>query len=81
MTKIATVRTLVTLPTIHGLVMHQIDVKIDFPNGDLEEEIYMFQSNRCVALGKRIKFLSLGNSFTSLNRPLNSGIKKNLTTL
>ena len=43
MTKIATIRTLITLPAIHYLVVHQMDVKTAFLNGDLEEEIYMSQ--------------------------------------
>mgnify|MGYP003791847765 CR=1 FL=1 len=51
MTKIATIRTLVALATIHGLVVHQMDVKTVFLNGDLEEEIYMSQPEGCVVPG------------------------------
>jgi len=40
-TKIAVIRTLITLAAIHDLVVHQVDVKTAFLNGDLEEEIYM----------------------------------------
>jgi len=40
-TKIGTIRTMVTLASIHSLVIHQMDVKTTFLNGDLEEEIYM----------------------------------------
>ena len=40
-TKIATVRISIALATIFDLVVHQMDVKTTFLNGDLEEEIYM----------------------------------------
>jgi len=40
-TKIATTSTQVTLAAIYSLVVHQMDTKIAFLNGDLEEEIYM----------------------------------------
>ena len=51
MSKIATIRTLVALTAIHGLVVHQIDVKTIFLNGDLEEEIYVSEPDGCVVLG------------------------------
>jgi len=34
-TKIATIRTLIALAAIHDLVVHQMDVKTTFLNGDL----------------------------------------------
>ena len=42
-TKIATIRFLIALSTIRGLIIHQMDVKTTFLNGDLKEEIYMEQ--------------------------------------
>ena len=51
MTKIATIRSLIALAVIFDLVVHQMDVKIAFLNGDLEEEIYMTQPEGCEVLG------------------------------
>ena len=42
-TKIATIHSLIALAAIHGLVVHQMDVKIVFLNGGLREEIYVEQ--------------------------------------
>ncbi|KAL0349107.1 UNVERIFIED_CONTAM: Retrovirus-related Pol polyprotein from transposon TNT 1-94 [Sesamum angustifolium] len=42
-TKIATIRALIALSAINDLMIHQMDVKTAFLNGDLEEEIYMEQ--------------------------------------
>ena len=39
--RIATIRVLVALASIHKMVIHQMDVKTTFLNGDLEEEVYM----------------------------------------
>ena len=39
-----TIRTLVAVTDIDGVIIHQMDVKTTFLNGDLEEEIYMSQS-------------------------------------
>ena len=38
-TRIASIRVLIALDSIHNLVIHQMDVKTTFLNGDLEEEI------------------------------------------
>ena len=50
-TKIATIRTLVALIAIHSLIMHQMDVKTAFLNGDLEEETCMSQPKGCMVPG------------------------------
>ena len=50
-TKIAIIRTLIALAIVHDLVVRQMDVKIAFLNGNLEEEIYMSQPERCEVLG------------------------------
>nr|GEW90427.1 zinc finger, CCHC-type [Tanacetum cinerariifolium] len=41
--KISTIRLLLALAAIHDLVIHQMDVKTAFLNGDLDEKIYMKQ--------------------------------------
>ena len=63
MIKIATIKTLVGLVAIHDLVVHQMDVKIAFFNGDLEEEIYMLQPEGCEVPGQENKVCKLRNPF------------------
>jgi len=43
-TRISSIRVLFALPFICKFVIHQMDIKIAFLNGDLEREIYMLQS-------------------------------------
>ena len=50
-------------------------VKTTFFNRDPEEEIYMSQPEGCAIPGGRVEYASLGNSFTILNKLLNSGMK------
>ena len=51
-TRIASIRILFTIASIYKLVVHQMDVKTAFLNGDLEEEIYMEQPEGYVVLGQ-----------------------------
>ncbi|GJX44200.1 zinc finger, CCHC-type containing protein [Tanacetum coccineum] len=44
--RISTIRLLIALAATHDSVIHQMDVKTAFLNGDLEEEIYMKQPER-----------------------------------
>nr|ABB47331.1 retrotransposon protein, putative, Ty1-copia subclass [Oryza sativa Japonica Group] len=41
--RLTTIRVLLALAASHGLLIHQMDVKTAFLNGELEEEIYMDQ--------------------------------------
>nr|KAJ0190300.1 hypothetical protein LSAT_V11C800429390 [Lactuca sativa] len=53
------------LAAIHNLVIHQMDVKTAFLNGDLDEEIYMKQPEGFVMPGNEHKFddVVLSNGF------------------
>ena len=65
-TRIALIRVLFTLTSIHNLVIHQMDVKIAFLNRDLEEEIYMEQPEGCVVPEKEKKVCKLVKSLYGL---------------
>jgi len=63
-TKIATIRTLIALATIFDLVLHQMDVKTAFLNGDSDEEIYTTQPEGCEVPGQENKVCRLKSPFT-----------------
>jgi len=67
-TKIAIIRTLIALATIHDLVLHQMDVKIVFLDGDLEEEIYMSQPEGCEVPGQENQVCKLRKSLYGLKQ-------------
>ncbi|GKD55205.1 zinc finger, CCHC-type containing protein [Tanacetum coccineum] len=54
--RITTIRLLLALAAIHNLVIHQMDVKPAFLNGDLLEEVYMKQPEGFVMPGNEHKF-------------------------
>ena len=39
--RMTTIRVLLSLDASHGLLVHQMDVKTTFLNGELDEEIYI----------------------------------------
>jgi hypothetical protein len=50
--RLTTIRVLLFLAASHGLLVHQMDVKTSFLNGELDEEIYMEQLAGFVANGQ-----------------------------
>ena len=53
MARLTTIRVLLSLAASHGLLIHQMDVKTAFLNGELDEEIYMDQPDGFVVDGKK----------------------------
>nr|GEV86959.1 zinc finger, CCHC-type [Tanacetum cinerariifolium] len=60
--RITTIRLLLALAAIHNLVIHQMDVKTAFLNGDLDEEIYIKQPEGFVMPGHENKVCKLKKS-------------------
>ncbi|GKC43122.1 zinc finger, CCHC-type containing protein, partial [Tanacetum coccineum] len=53
--RISTIRMLIAMTSIHNLVIHHMDVKIAFLNGDLDEEVYMNQPQGSILPGNENK--------------------------
>ena len=53
------IRLLIALAAIHILVIHQMDEKTAFLNGDLDEEVYMKQPEGFVVPGQEHKVCKL----------------------
>jgi hypothetical protein len=54
------------MPASYGLIIHQIDVKTVFLNGELEEEIYMDQHDGFIANGQENKVCKILKSLYGL---------------
>ena len=67
-TRITSIRVLIALAAVHNLVVHQMDVKTAFLNGDLEEEIYMDQPEGFVVHGQEHKVCKLVKSLYGLKQ-------------
>nr|GFA96241.1 zinc finger, CCHC-type [Tanacetum cinerariifolium] len=74
--RISTIRLLLALAAIHDLVIHQMDVKTAFLNGDLDEEIYMKQPEGFVIPGHESKVCKLKKSLYGLKQAPNQWHQK-----
>ena len=66
--RISTIRLLVAMASIHKLLIHQMDVKTAFLNGDLDEEIYMKQPEGYSLPGNEHKVCKLIKSLYGLKQ-------------
>ena len=53
--RISSIQTLIVIVAINKLEIYQMDVKITFLNGDLDEKVYMEESERFVINGQQKK--------------------------
>ncbi|GKA80717.1 zinc finger, CCHC-type containing protein, partial [Tanacetum coccineum] len=53
--RISAIRLLIVMASIHNLIIHQMDVKTTFLNGDLDEEVYMNQPQGFIMPGNENK--------------------------
>ena len=61
-TRITSIRVLISIASIYNLIVHKMDVKTSFLNGDFEEEIYMDQLEGFVINGQENKVCKLDRS-------------------
>src|SRR3954467_11397913 len=66
--RLTTIRVLLSLAASHGLLVHQMDVKTTFLNGELDEEIYMEQPDGFVVYGQEVKVCKLVKSLYGLKQ-------------
>ena len=66
--RITSIRLLISIAAIHNLEIHQMDVKTAFLNGDLEEEIYMDQPEGFIQQGHENKVCKLTKSLYGLKQ-------------
>lgn len=59
----STIRLLIALASIYKLVINQMDVKMTFLNGELDEEVYMHQHEGFMLKGKEHKICKLLNLY------------------
>ena len=67
-TRITSIRVLISIAAIYNLIVHQMDVKRAFLNGELEEEIYMEQPEGFVIHGQESKVCKLDKSLYGLKQ-------------
>ena len=79
--RLTTIRVLLSLAASHGLLIHQMDVKMAFLNGELDEEIYMQQPDGFVIDGQEGKVCKLLKSLYGLKQAPKQGHEKFNKTL
>jgi hypothetical protein len=62
------IRVLLSLAASHGLLIHQMDVKTTFLNGEMKEEIYMTQPDGFVVKGQEDKVCNLLKSLYGMKQ-------------
>ncbi|GJT11402.1 zinc finger, CCHC-type containing protein [Tanacetum coccineum] len=73
---ISTIRLLVAMASIHNLIIHQMDVKTAFLNGELEEEVYMDQPLGSILPGNENKVCKLIKSLYGLKQAPKQWLQK-----
>ena len=66
--RLTTIWVLFSLATSYGVLVHQMDVKTTFLNGELEEEIYMDQPDEFVSKGQEGMICKLLKSLYGLKQ-------------
>jgi hypothetical protein len=66
--RLTTIHIFLSLAVSHGLLIHQMDVKTAFLNGELEEEIYMTQPDRFVVKDQEDNVCKLMKSLYGLKQ-------------
>ncbi|KAA0046026.1 putative Polyprotein [Cucumis melo var. makuwa] len=67
-TRITSIRVLISIDALNNLLIHQMDVKTAFLNCDLEEEIYMEQFEGFIVHGQESKVCKLDKSLYGLKQ-------------
>nr|GEU79042.1 zinc finger, CCHC-type [Tanacetum cinerariifolium] len=68
--RISTIRLVITMASIHNQIVHQMDVKTTFLNGDLDEEVYMNQPQGFIMPANENKIRKLIKSLYGLKYAL-----------
>ncbi|GJX22789.1 zinc finger, CCHC-type containing protein [Tanacetum coccineum] len=66
--RISVIRLLIALASIHSLIIHQMDMKTAFLNGELEEEVYINQPMGFILPGNENKVCKLVKSLYGLKQ-------------
>ncbi|GJT73684.1 zinc finger, CCHC-type containing protein [Tanacetum coccineum] len=66
--RISTMRLLIAMASIHNMIIHQMDVKTAFLNGELDEEVYMNQPQSFIIPSNENKVCKLIKSLSGLKQ-------------